>query len=148
MSRFVALLAAMALVVAACEAESSPAATPAGTTAAATGTAEPTGTAAPADDGSGEVVEVTVGTDDGAELLFVPDEVTVPAGTTVRLTFMNESTVPHNLTFEGPTDAATATIVDPGAEETIEFTAPDPGEYTFVCTLHPGMEGTLLVEEG
>jgi plastocyanin len=30
--------------------------------------------------------------------------------------------------------------------QTIEFTAPDPGEYTFVCTLHPGMEGTLVVE--
>ncbi|HET9878447.1 MAG TPA: cupredoxin domain-containing protein, partial [Candidatus Limnocylindria bacterium] len=95
---------------------------------------------------AGEVVEITVGTDSGTELLFDPPEVTVPAGASVRLTFNNESTVPHNLTFGDPINAATATIVDPGASETIEFTAPEAGEYTFTCTLHPGMDGTLVVE--
>jgi plastocyanin len=109
---------------------------------AASASAAPSGSAA-----AGGVVEITVGTDDGTALLFDPDEVSVPAGATVRLTFVNESTVPHNLTFGDPIDAATATVVQPGAEETIEFTAPEPGEYTFVCTLHPGMEGTLAVEE-
>lgn len=96
--------------------------------------------------GGGEVVEITVGTDTGSANQFDPAEVTVPAGSTVRLTFVNEATVPHNLTFGAPIGAATATIVQPGAEETIEFTAPEAGEYTFVCTLHPGMEGTLIVE--
>ena len=96
---------------------------------------------------AGDVVDITVGTDDGTKLLFDPAEISVPAGSTVRMTFVNESTVPHNLTFGDPIDAATATIVQPGAEETIEFTAPDAGEYTFVCTLHPGMEGTLVVEQ-
>ena len=52
------------------------------------------------------------------------------------------------ITFGEPINAATATTVPPGESETIEFTAPDPGEYPFVCTLHPGMEGTLVVEEG
>ena len=108
----------------------------------------PTESAAPTDgEAGGEVVEITVGTDEGTELLFDPTEVSVPAGATVRLTFVNESTVPHNLTFGEPINAATATIVDPGAEETIEFTAPDAGEYTYVCTLHPGMDGTLTVTE-
>ena len=97
-------------------------------------------------DAGGEVVEITVATDTGSELLFDPTEVTVPAGATVRLTFDNISEVPHNLTFNDPIDAATANIVDPGASETIEFTAPEAGEYVFVCTLHPGMEGTLIVE--
>ncbi len=96
--------------------------------------------------GGGEVVEITVATDEGAELLFEPESVTVPAGTTVRLTFDNVSTVPHNLTFRDTINAATATTVAAGASETIEFTAPEAGEYTFVCTLHPGMEGTLIVE--
>ena len=104
--------------------------------------------AATAGEGSGEVVEITVGTDDGSDLLFDPIEVSVPAGATVRLTFTNESTVPHNLTFGEPINVATATVVDPGEEETIEFTAPEAGEYTFVCTLHAGMEGTLVVEGG
>lgn len=110
--------------------------------------AAPDESAAPTGSGEagGEVVQVTVGTDTGTELLFDPTEVTVTAGATVQLTFVNESTVPHNLVFNDPINAATATIVDPGAEETIEFTAPEAGEYTYVCTLHPGMEGTLIVE--
>ncbi|HET9417276.1 MAG TPA: PQQ-dependent sugar dehydrogenase [Candidatus Limnocylindria bacterium] len=102
--------------------------------------------AAPSGEADGEIVEITVGTDAGSELLFDPLEVSVPAGATVRLTFVNESTVPHNLTFGEPINAATATTVPPGEEETIEFVAPEPGEYEFVCTLHPGMEGTLTVE--
>lgn len=109
----------------------------------------PSETAAPTGDASGDVVEITVGTDTGTANEFDPVEVSVPAGATVRLTFTNESdSVPHNLTFGEPINAATATTVQPGDEETIEFTAPEAGEYTFVCTLHPGMEGTLVVEEG
>ena len=103
-------------------------------------------TVAPPAGSTGDVVEITVGTDDGTELLFDPTEIVVPAGATVRLTFVNESTMPHNLTFGDPINAATEVIVDAGAEETIEFVAPEAGEYTYVCTLHPGMDGTLVVE--
>lgn len=106
----------------------------------------PAGSVAPSGDAQGEVVEITVSTDTGSANQFDPGEVSVPAGATVRLTFINDATVPHNLTFDDPINAATAVTVQPGAEETIEFTAPEAGEYTFVCTLHPGMEGTLVVE--
>ncbi len=110
--------------------------------------ATPSGSAAASASGeaTGEVVELTVGTDEGAANEFDPDQISAPAGATVRLTFTNEATVPHNLTFGDPINAATEVIVDPGESETIEFTAPEAGEYTFVCTLHPGMEGTLTVE--
>jgi plastocyanin len=54
--------------------------------------------------------------------------------------------MPHNLTFEAPISAATSTVVDPGATETISFIAPEAGEYSFACTLHPGMSGTLIVQ--
>jgi len=91
-------------------------------------------------------VEITIGTDTGTALRFDPREVTVAAGAEVVLTFENRASMPHNLTFETPISAATATIVDPGASETITFTAPAAGEYIFVCTLHPGMSGTLIVE--
>jgi glucose/arabinose dehydrogenase/plastocyanin len=102
----------------------------------------PTGTA-----GAGETVQVTIGTDTGTELVFDPTTATVPAGSSVELTFENRSTsTPHNLTFGEPINEATATVVDAGASEVLEFTAPDPGDYQFVCTLHPGMEGTLTVE--
>ena len=92
------------------------------------------------------MTEISVATDTSGALTFDPGEITVPAGATVRLTFTNKATVPHNLTFEDPIGAATDTVIDPGDSQTIEFTAPKPGEYTFVCTLHPGMEGKLLVE--
>ncbi len=108
----------------------------------------PSASAAPSTAPSGAIVEVTVGTDTGAALKFDPAEVTVRAGADVRLTFENRSTVPHNLTFQGPPSVATATVVAAGASETLEFKAPDAGEYAFVCTLHPGMSGTLVVEAG
>jgi len=100
----------------------------------------------PTQDTPADAVELTVGTDSGTALLFEPGDLTVPAGGEVVLTFENQSTMPHNLTFQAPISAATATIVDPGAAETITFTAPAAGEYVFVCTLHPGMEGTLIVQ--
>jgi plastocyanin len=103
--------------------------------------------AAPTGGAGGETVEVTIGTDTGAALQFDPSTASVPAGSTVRLLFENRSTsVPHNLTFGEPINEATATIVDPGGSETLEFAAPEPGDYQFVCTLHPGMEGVLTVE--
>ena len=63
----------------------------------------------------------------------------------VALTFQNQDIVPHNLTFGEPINAKTSTVVQPGASEDVSFTAPEPGSYKFVCTLHPGMEGTLEV---
>ena len=132
-----ALVATM-LVVAACGAQGQP----------SQNTPAASSSPAPSNAPSGETVEITVGTDTAAELKFEPAEISVPAGAEVRLTFENRSTVPHNLTFEGPPNVATATIVAAGASETLEFTAPDAGEYAFVCTLHPGMAGTLLVGGG
>lgn len=106
----------------------------------------PVGTTPVASGGGGETTQITVGTDTAAELRFDPTSVTAPAGSTVELTFENRSIVPHNLTFGDPINTGTQPIVDPGASETIELTAPAPGDYQFVCTLHPGMEGTLTVE--
>jgi plastocyanin len=109
------------------------------------GTPAPSATFAPSGS-AGETVPLTIGTDTGSALLFDPTSVTAPAGATLAVTFENRSLVPHNLTFEAPISEGTATVVDAGASETIDFTAPDPGTYAYVCTLHPGMEGTLRVE--
>lgn len=101
-------------------------------------------TAPSASAGSGDAA-VTIGTDTGAALVFDPTTASVPSGAQVSLTFENRATVPHNLTFRAPIDKATSTTVAGGEAETIEFTAPEPGDYPFVCTLHPGMDGTLTV---
>lgn len=43
-------------------------------------------------------------------------------------------------------DAATQAVVAPGESATITFTAPSAGTYTWVCTIHPNMIGTLIVQ--
>ncbi len=96
--------------------------------------------------GGAEAAEVTIGTDTGGALKFDPTESSVSSGGEISVVFENRATVPHNLSFKEPINAATATIVDPGGSETISFPAPDPGTYRFVCTLHPGMEGSLTVK--
>lgn len=145
-STYLCVLVAALLAISACgggtSSTSTPAATPPGSSQ------EPAASGSTATAPSGEIVDITVGTDTGAELKFEPGEVSVPAGADVRLTFENRSTVPHNLTFQGPPNVASATIVAAGASETLEFIAPEAGNYAFVCTLHPGMGGTLVVDAG
>jgi plastocyanin len=83
----------------------------------------------------------------GAEALaFVPDTLVAPAGTTVRIVFRNAATVSHNLTFQAPLSVGTATIVEPGATDSVVLRTPGRGDYVFVCTIHMGMSGTLRVE--
>ncbi len=90
---------------------------------------------------------LTVGTDKAAELKFEPTTVTAPANTQVSLTFNNQSnSVPHNLKFQEGIQAGTSDNVAAGASETIQFTTPAAGNYKFVCSIHPGMEGTLTVQ--
>jgi plastocyanin len=106
---------------------------------------------APSDGGDGgdggDTVALTIGTDPGTALEFDPATVTADAGTTLQITFENRAAgVPHNLTFDDPIGQATATTVEAGASETLEFPAPEPGDYRYLCTLHPGMEGTLTIE--
>ena len=92
-----------------------------------------------------EGTSITVGTDNAAELKFVPDMVEAPANTPVTLTFNNTSTQPHNLVFQEGITAKTNDLVAAGASETINFTTPAAGTYPFVCTIHPTMVGTLTV---
>jgi plastocyanin len=91
---------------------------------------------------------VNVGTDTGAALQFEPANVQAPANTAIRLVFTNNSdSQPHDLTFQdGAITAATSPNIPPGGSETLEFTTPGPGEYRFICTIHPGMEGVLTVQ--
>ena len=150
------VLVAVVLVVGACGAATQPSASqapafpsvspPPAASADTVGGASPapSPTAATSDAPSGATMEVTVGTDTDAELKFDPGEVTVRAGAHIRLTFENRAAVPHNLTLQTPINVATSTVVDPGSSDVVEFKAPDPGRYPFVCTLHPGMAGTLV----
>jgi plastocyanin len=145
-SIYLGVLVAALLAIGACGGATIPASTPAAAPQSANPTSSTPGSAS--DEPTGGSVDITVGTDTGAELKFDPSEPTVKAGTDVRVTFENRASVPHNLTFQAPISVATASVVGPGTSETVEFTAPAAGQYPFVCTLHPGMGGTLVVEAG
>jgi plastocyanin len=92
------------------------------------------------------VQTITVNSD--ASLRFNPSTITVHPGP-VELVLTNSGGEPHNWTLLGLPGAATATIGD-GQQTTLRFTAPAPGSYQFVCTIHQrqGMTGTLVVLPG
>lgn len=70
---------------------------------------------------------------------FTPAELTVPVGATV--TWTNRHGARHDVV------AADGTFESPlfGEGETFSFTFTAPGEYPYVCTIHPGMEGKIIV---
>jgi len=76
--------------------------------------------------------------------LAFPAEVTVPSGKSV--TWVNESSAPHEVqmdTFEGaPADDEPVRL---GTDEEGGITL-EPGTWTYFCTIHPSMTGTLVVE--
>jgi plastocyanin len=75
-----------------------------------------------------------------SNLEFSPSTITVSPGQTI--TAVNNDQVSHDITGNSG-DFATGTIA-PGQTKT--FTAPvAPGRYGFTCTLHPFMNGTIIV---
>jgi len=80
-----------------------------------------------------------------SEFLFGPDPLGAPALKPVTLEFVNSSAEPHNLVLLAPIDTRTDHDVPPGQTRMLEFVTPAGGTYRFVCTIHEGMTGTLLV---
>jgi len=93
------------------------------------------------------VVSVTITSAPGETLAFEPAETTVQAAGPVAMTFRNDSSLPHNLVFTAGLIAATRTVVEPGTTDQLLLVPPAPGAYPFVCTIHDGMAGTLIVRE-
>ena len=95
---------------------------------------------------SGTGDQVTIATAEGETLGFDPPNSRVRGAGPFLITFRNVSALPHNLVFVGEADGRSQAIVQPGTEATVTVSAPRPGTYEFVCTIHEGMRGTLLVE--
>jgi plastocyanin len=89
---------------------------------------------------------VSVETAPGAKLAFEPPVVTVDAVAPLTVTFHNRSTLPHNMVFTEGLAASTRTIVEPGTSDQLRVVPERPGTYPFVCTIHTGMAGSLIVE--
>lgn len=111
----------------------------------------PTGSPAPTD-GQADVTFETETPPDN-QLAFVPDTFTAPPGATIRVNYLNNTNIPHNIHFfagsdqNAPSIAATDVETGPDNAQTVTFTAPEePGDYYFHCDVHPVvMAGTLTV---
>jgi len=84
----------------------------------------------------------------GTEFAFSPSAITLKNGQAVELTFKNNGAYPHNLTITD-LDVKTKTI-QPGEEDTVQFTPTKTGQFSFVCTVpghvDKGMKGILTVQ--
>ena len=82
-----------------------------------------------------DVVPVTID-----NFVFEPGRLTVKAGTTV--TWTNRDDIPH--TVAAKERLFKSKVMD--TDESYSFTFSTPGEYTYFCSLHPHMTGTIVVE--
>jgi plastocyanin len=108
-----------------------------GSTAPAT--AAPTATGTPGGAGGGEAAGDAVVVD-MKNIQFEPKDVTVDAGQTIR--WENLDTVDHDAVATSGADFESDQF---GQGGTFEFTPEAAGKIEYVCTLHPGMEGTITV---
>jgi plastocyanin len=73
--------------------------------------------------------------------LFTPEQLTVESGTTV--TWTNRDNVSHTVTS---TDQIfNSGNIGPGG--TFQYTFNNLNEFTYICTIHAGMDGSVLVVE-
>lgn len=73
---------------------------------------------------------------------FNPLELTIDVGDTVRWT--NNSGFHDVVSTSGPESFSSG---DPGTNWEYSFTFTTPGTYEYTCTIHFGMDGTLIVQE-
>jgi plastocyanin len=71
---------------------------------------------------------------------FAPATLMVPAGTTV--VWKNEDDSPHRIGDR--TGTLKSAALDDG--DTFSHTFAAPGEYAYICTLHPYMRGKIIVK--
>jgi plastocyanin len=70
---------------------------------------------------------------------FDPDSITVNLGSTVR--WVNRDSVPHRILFA---DGADSKILAPSQSWSRKFDG--TGTFDYACTIHPAMQGTVIVE--
>ena len=125
------LIACLALTVAACGDDDDDD----GGGGASTATTEQTDTGA-AQGGKTAAVDIP-------DVSFEPAELTVKAGTTVKWT--NSDDIPHTVTKDGgPGADFDSGNIEAGGE--FEQAFDDKGTINYVCTIHPGQEGSITVE--
>jgi len=71
---------------------------------------------------------------------FAPSTVTVPIGT--QVTWTNKDEIGHNVVSADK--SIKSKVLDTNDKFTFIFTK--PGTYSYICTIHPRMKGTVVVQ--
>jgi amicyanin len=71
---------------------------------------------------------------------FTPATITVPAGTAV--TWINGDDIPHTVTAAN--NDFRSKVMD--TDQQYSFTFTKPGTYEYFCSLHPHMQGRVIVK--
>jgi len=95
--------------------------------------------AACGDDDGGSAAPEEPGTVLVVDNEFNPNDIQVSAGDTVTWRF--EGAAVHNVTFDDDAYESSENM----KEGTFETTFEEAGSFTYNCTLHPGMDGTVTV---
>ena len=85
-------------------------------------------------------------TDSSGTFTFSPATITIKAGTTV--TWKNVTTVAHTVTSDDGGKTFDSGTSKPVAAQTgtFTFTFKTPGTFTYHCSFHPFMKGTVIVQ--
>jgi plastocyanin len=95
----------------------------------------PAATSAAPATASGGAVQITM-----KNIQFAPSKATVKVGQTVKWT--NDDSVVHDVSATSGAKFKSDLFAK---GKTYEFKATKPGTIKYVCTIHPGMDGTLTV---
>ena len=76
------------------------------------------------------------------DIEFDPEDATASVGQ--EICWYNEDTIDHNAVAESGADFESELF---GHGGTFTTTVDSPGTVEYVCTIHPGMTGTLTIEE-
>jgi plastocyanin len=74
---------------------------------------------------------------------YVPDTLTVPAGT--KVTWTNHDDMPHTVTSTGKPRVLDSDAMD--TDDHFSHVFDEPGTYDYLCTVHPKMSGRVIVEK-
>jgi plastocyanin len=81
------------------------------------------------------------------DVTFSTTELRAPAGRPFHIAFENrDDGIPHSIAIEsGSTEVWRGEVFNGVATKTYDVPALPAGSYRFVCTVHQGMSGTLIV---
>jgi amicyanin len=73
---------------------------------------------------------------------FSPPQIKIAHGT--KVTWANRDDIPHTVTGAGEPRALKSSALDTG--DTFSYVFAAPGTYHYFCSLHPHMQGTVVVK--